>query len=145
MPVYNVNVEIVDAQNRKTSKNYETQDLADFAAALVAADTLVDALALITEGDILSYIVSQRIVYTDTVTAGANADEGGTFVLRKADNRHCAHKIPMPIAAIRQPDGSLDIEDASVIAYFGNFMDAGDFVMSDGEVVTTVISGKLDR
>lgn len=145
MPVYDVNVEIVDAQNRKTRKSYETQELTDFAAALVAAAALVDDLAVLTEGDVLSYNVSQRIVYTDTVTAGANVDEAGTFVVRKADNRYASHKIPMPISAIRESDGSLNIADSSVIAYFANFKDGGDFTLSDGELITGIVAGKLDR
>lgn len=145
MPVYDLSVELVDAQNRPARKRYTSQNLVDFPAALVAAAALVDDLAVLTEGDILSYNVAQRIVYTDTVTAGANVDEGGTFVVRKADNRSASHKVPMPIAAIRQPDGSLNIEDATVIAYFGNFQAAGDWTVSDEEEVIALLSGKLDR
>ncbi len=145
MPVYDLSVELVDAQNRPARKRYTSQTLTDFPAALTAAASLVDDLAVLTEGDILSYQVSQRVVYTDTVTAGANADEGGTFVVRKADNRNASHKVPMPIAAIRNADGSLDIADASVTDYFAHFYAAGDWTVSDEEEVIALLSGKLDR
>lgn len=145
MPVYDLSVEMVDAQNRKAYKRYTSQNIADFPAALTAASGLVDDLAAITEGDILSYSVSQRIIYTDTVTPGANVDEAGTFVVRKADNRSASHKVPMPIAAIRNPDGTLDIENASVTDYFANFYAAGDWTISDEEEVIALLSGKLDR
>jgi hypothetical protein len=42
-------------------------------------------LAVLTEMRILAYHVSQRIVFTDAVTAGANKDEGLNLTLRKAD------------------------------------------------------------
>jgi hypothetical protein len=145
MPVYDLSVELVDAQNRPARKRYTSQVLADFPAALTAAAALVDDLAVVTEGDILSYNVSQRVVYTDTVTSGANVDEGATFVVRKADNRSASHKIPMPIAAIRLADGSIDITDTSVTDYFANFYAAGDWTISDEEEVIALLAGKLDR
>jgi hypothetical protein len=147
MPVYEVSFELVDAQNRKASKRFETQTLADFAAADTAASALLTDLVAITEGRVLSQIISERTVISDTVTAGANVDEGGTLVVRKEDNRLGVLKVPMPIAAIRNSDGTLDITNALVTAYTDNFKVAptGSFTFSDGELITELVAGRLDK
>jgi hypothetical protein len=145
MPVYGLTVEIADAANRKTRKNYISQTLADWAAAQAAQAALITDLMAICEGDVLSSTLSLRTVETDTVVSGANVDEGATFVVRKADNYNASHKVPMPDASIRNTDGTINIADSLVIDYFANFLSAGDWTVSDEEVVTVVLGGTLDR
>lgn len=146
MPTYTVRYEMVDAYNRRTSKTFETvSTMADETAALAAAAGLATDLANLTELDILAYNVSQRIVYTDSVTAGANKDEGVTFVLRKVDNYNDDIKVPGPINSIFDANGNADLTDAAVSAFLSNFLAGGDFTFSDGEQATEAIKGTLDK
>lgn len=145
MPVYKVAFELRDSQNRKARKVYETQDLADYAAAQTAAAALAADLAAISQGDVLAYTISERIVYTDAATAGSNVDEGAHIVARKDDNYNVSLAIPMPEASIRNADGTIDIESALVTDYTSNFTAAGDFTVSDGELIVELIGGTLDR
>jgi len=145
MPEYQLSVIIADSSNRVTRKTYISQDLTDFPAAITAAAALVTDLKAISEGECLSQTLSQRSVLSDSAEAGANVDEGATFVLRKADNYNASHKVPMPLAAIRNTDGTIDITAATVTDYFDNFMSAGDWTVSDGEVITSLLGGTLDK
>lgn len=146
MPEYTVTFSMVDAYQRTASKEFVTVDtLADETEALAAAAALATDLGNITELDILSYTVSQRIVYTDTVVAGANRDEGVTFQLRKSDNFLGTIKVPGPINSIFQSDGSVILTDAAVSAFISNFLTGGDFTFSDGEQATAVVKGSLDK
>lgn len=147
MTAYSVVYELEDAYHRKTRKTFETvADIADEASALAVADALADDLAALTGLDVLGYSVGQRIVYTDTVTAGSNKDAGVTFVLRKPDNRNADIKVPGPLTTIFDANGNADITNTLVTNFLNNFADGvGDFTFSDGEQWSTIISGKLDE
>lgn len=145
MTTYLVSYELVDAYGRSARKAFETADLVDFSAALTAASGMGADLAGLSELDVLSYTVSQRVPYTDTVVPGANRDEGVTFVLRKEDNKKASIKVPGPINAIFDGLGNADITDGAVTAFLANFLTGGDFVFSDGEQATVILSGVLDK
>jgi len=112
---------------------------------LIAAAALAADLAAITEAEILSYTVALRTVYNDTVTTGGNRDEGATLVIRKEDNFKGILKVPAPINAIFDSIGNVDITNAAVTAFVSNFLTGADFVFSDGEQGTALLSGRLDK
>jgi len=146
MPVYEVSFEMVDAYQRSAKKAWETvSTIADETAALAAAAGLATDLGNLTELDILAYTVKQRVVYTDTVVAGANRDEGVTFQLRKADNFRGTIGVPGPINGIFNPDGTVILTDAAVAAFISNFLVGGDFTFSDGEQAVALLRGTLDK
>lgn len=146
MPTFTVSYELVDFYKRKGTKRYETTaTMTDFAAAQAAAAALATDLANITEMEILAYSVGERTVYSDSVISGANKDEGVTFTMRKLDNQNAALKVPAPINAIFNEDGTVDLLDAAVTAYVANFMSGADFTFSDGEQASQLVSGRLDK
>jgi hypothetical protein len=51
----------------------------------------------------------------------------------------------MPAAAIVNPDGSIDIADEDVLAYVALFETAGHLRVSEGNYVTALLSGSLDK
>lgn len=144
MPNYLVKYSLVDSMGRPGTKTLETQVLVDQAAALTAAASMAILLDDVTEMRIKSYTVSERIVYTDTFEAGANRDEGASITVEKADNYNAPHNIPAPVQAMRLPDGTVDLTNAALIAYFAEFEATGDFQLSDGEVITSVVRGTID-
>jgi len=146
MPVYTTSFELVDAYGRPASKSWETvATMADETAALAAAAALAADVANLTELEILAYKVSQRVVYTDSVDAGANRDEGVTFQMRKIDNFLGNIKVPGPINAIFNLDGTVDLTNAAVAAFISNFLSGGDFTFDDGEQASAVVKGSLDK
>jgi len=146
MPEYQVTYEMIDAYNRRTRKTFHTvATMADETAALAAAAALATDLGNLTELDILAYSVAQRVVYTDTVVAGANKDEGVTFTLRKVDNFNDDIKVPGPINSIFDGNGNVIATDAAVTAFLANFLTGGDFTFSDGEQAQALVKGTLDK
>lgn len=145
MPAYSVMFELIDDYNRKTRKTFETvPTTADEAAAQAAAAALATDLGNITEARILAYTVARRTVYTDSVTTGANRDEGAILSLRKEDNYLDAIRVPAPINAIFNADGTVDLANGAVTAFVANFLTGGDFTFSDGEQASELVSGYLE-
>ena len=145
MPEYIVTMELQDSENRRGRKVYKTQaGVVDHVAAVTAANSLAVDLSALTELEVLAHTVSLRTIYSDSVDAGANIDEGATFSLNKTDNYRASHKVPGPVAAVRNGDGTIDVTNAAVTDYFDNFKAAGDFTVSDGELIDAVLSGTLD-
>lgn len=150
MPEFQVTYELVDDYNRSGRKTFLTaSSTADFAAAAAAAAALAVDVAVLTEMRILAYSVSQRIAYTDAVTAGANRDEGVTFTLRKPDNLKDDIKIPAPINSIFDELGNVITSPslpAAVSDFLDNFADGtGSFTFSDGEQWSEFVKGVLDK
>jgi hypothetical protein len=143
MAIFPVSFALVDAYGRPAPKRFDV-NAADHAAAMTAAGALATDLAGITELRILSYVVGERVTYNDTVDAGANRDEGVTLSVRTADNEKAVIKVPGPVNAIFNPDGSVDLTDGAVTAFIANYL-AGTVLVDDGETVTELISGRLDK
>lgn len=143
MTQYSVGYTLEDAYGRNTSKKYLVEAV-DVAAARTAASDMAADLAQLTEAQILWYTVAEKITYSDTVDAGANKDEGVTFVVRKTDNEKATIKVPAPINAIFNTDGTVDLTNSAVSSFMANFL-SGVFLVSDGEVVDSLLSGRLDE
>ena len=143
MAEFLVTYSLVDAYDRSATKRF-TVEAIDHATALTEAGLMAADLADLTELDILWYVVGDKVVYTDTVVAGANRDEGITLSVRKADNEKAVIKVPGPINAVLNPDGTVDMANAAITAFVANFL-SGVFRISDHEVVTDALSGKLDK
>lgn len=142
MPTFETTYAMVDAYNRATSKRLDLV-AADVGAAITLAGDVAADLAGVSGARILSYTVKVRTVYNDVVTAGSNKDEGATISVRTADNERAIFTIPAPEATIFNADGSVDLVDAAFAAFSANYVN-GDILVDDGEVVTEIISGRLD-
>jgi hypothetical protein len=146
---FNLAVVLEDDYGRQTRKRYELAPITDvdvgaeyILARAIAAGLMTD-LGGISEARILSWELSERVAYSDTVTTGANVDEGLTLVVRKADNFKAILKVPAPINSIFDAQGNVDILDAAVTAYHANFVT--DVTLSDGELSAELLSGRLDK
>ena len=146
---FRVDVVLEDDYSRQTRKSFELAEISDvdagaeFIAGRAVAVALVTDLAALTEMRILSWEISERVAYSDSVTTGANVDEGLTLVVRKPDNYKAILKVPGPINSVFDAEGKADITDASITAYYANF--TADVTLSDGELATELLSGRLDK
>lgn len=134
---------LVDAYGRNARKVYFFE-AADHSTALVEAGLFNADLEAISGLRVLKYNVGQDVAVSDTADATANRDEGATFSVRKADNDKAVVKVPGPVDSIRNPDGTIDITATAVTNFFDNFL-SGVVRVSDGEVMTELISGTLDQ
>lgn len=148
MPVYNVHVELVDDYGRVGRKSYKTiSTVASHIDAVTAAAALMVDLEALTEMRVVAYSVGLRTIESDTVTTGANKDEGITLSVRKVSGYRDILKVPGPLNSVINTDGTVDISDALVTNYYDNFETAGgSFTFSDGEQAEAsgLISGRLD-
>lgn len=151
MTVFLLHVTMVDDYGRTTRKQFETEDISDidlgdeYLAANVFAGTLLTALMALSEAQVLYYTLGREVTSGDTVVVGANVDEGLTAIARKLDNKLTVLKVPAPVNAVFNPDGTLDILDALVTAYTDHFKVGGGFTTSDGENITDLVRGRLDK
>lgn len=144
MAQFGLVLSLVDAYGGRSNRSV-TVEAADFAGASTVASGFVSDYGDVTGMRILWYTLSEKQVwFGDTPDAGANRDAGMTFSMRKADNELASFQLPAPILGIITPDGNLDLTHAGVTALMSNFL-SGAVRISDHEVVTELVSGKLDR
>ena len=77
--------------------------------------------------------------------AGSNVDSGVTVSCSLAAGGKAALKWPMPDPTLINPDGSLDLTAEAVTNLEDGYKAGGEALISDGEIVTAFISGKLDK
>lgn len=145
MPNFVATVTMIDSKNRQCTKRYETEtDVLLTAQTAVAA--LVTDLELVTDLGVVTvtYSVSDDALASSADPA-SNIDTGATFRCRLDDGKIAAHKVPgFPLAKVGT-GGAIDCADVDVVAYFDNFLLAGDFTLSDGQTITAVLTGMLDK
>lgn len=150
MTRFTLNVTLQDDYGRITRKSFLTEDIseADLGAEYLVAegfkDTLLPALAALSEAEVMYSNLGSEEAYSDTATVGANKDEGITLVALKVNNKKAVLKVPAPMNSVINADGTVDILDALVTAYTAHFHVSGGFTVSDGENITGLVRGRLD-
>jgi hypothetical protein len=142
---FKAQVVLIDSMGREVTKNYECE-------ATVLATAQTDVAALITTLEAITDLGVVKVNYSvmdaseaSAAAAGSNRDVGATFKLRAADGGTISHKVPGFDATIADGAGNIDPEDEAVVAYFANFLSAGAFTLNDGEVITAILSGSMDK
>jgi lipoprotein signal peptidase len=138
-------VSFVDGFGRQTTKRIETTatTIADaqsqVAAYLVDLNPLTDLQAV---GATFS-MKDPGQVFVGTATS--NLDVGATFRVRLESGKLASHKIAgFPLSLVGS-GGAINVADALVQAYFNNFKTTGELRLSDGEAITDVETGELDK
>lgn len=137
-------VTLIDSLNTTVTKRYECE-ATTLAQAAIDMNLLLADLQAITDLGIVSVTYSEKDE-TEAAAAAASSsvDAGATFRLRLADSSVAVHKVPgFPIGKVGS-NRNIDVSDADVAAYFDNFLAAGAFTLSDGEVITSILSGSFD-
>lgn len=143
MPVYDAYVGLRDAYNRRSTKRFQISVIDHPTAVTAMADFCAD-LAAATEAEILEHSVALKTTYSDTADAGANLDEGITLSAELTSGKRAVIKVPAPVKTPVNADGTVDITNAIITDLAANFT-SGVFLVSDGETVSSILSGKLDR
>lgn len=143
MPIYPVNVSGIDAYNGSFSKRFEVESL-DYATALTDAAAMIADLETLCAGAVLTYTVATKVEEDETPEALSNRDEGLTFTMDLGAGKKATLKLPAPVKTSVQPDRSVDLTNAAVVAFLAHWI-AGPFKISDGEEAVGVIKGVLDK
>ena len=133
----------VDAYQRNVSKSFNLRG-ADYAAALANLTALLTDFLPVSGMRVVTTTLSEKVTRTDAATAGANRDEGATLTVLNSLGEKSTLKIPCPEEGYRNPDGTIDIEDAEVVAYFENFLSTGSAFIDRDLSAVELLSGKLD-
>lgn len=140
---------LVDDYNREVTKRIEIKEQLTLADYTTVGNTIINALADVTDLAIVraDLVLGDWIALADTPVAGANVDVGGTFQCELAGeaNRKASHKIPGIKAAFVGAQGTIDPDQATLVTYLAQYLEANDALLSDGESVGNWIKGTLDR
>lgn len=144
MPQYKLNIQLEDAYTRRTTRRF-TVDAVDQATAMTNAAAFVDDYAAFSEAEILKWSLAEETTYADAVIAGANIDEGVTLTVEiNNSEKRAAIKIPAPGNSVINADGSVDLTATIVTDFIAHFT-SGFVLVSDGETVTALKKGVLDK
>lgn len=139
-----VRITMVDDYGRTLGKGVETLDTV-IATAITHVGAYLTALNAVSDAGWSKQDYLAAGVVTQAPGAGANRDVGATLKVTLDNGKHYPFRIPMPKAAIINADGSVDVADADVLALIALFETAGYLRVSDGNFITAVLSGSLDK
>lgn len=139
-----ISLTAIDAYGRTTSKRFEN-NRATIADAVTDAGTLVTAWQAVSDLGITKYEIAQATAQSVSAQAGSNLDTGGTVHVSLDNSKLYAIKIPGIKASLINTDGSIDLADEDLIAYVAQFLTGGHLRMSEGNYVTGMRYGELDK
>ena len=145
MPIYAVTFQIMDEENRTTSREV-LFNVADETALLVAAGLMETDLEAMMKSAIQSYTYRRTVVVSNSPAAGSNIDAGATFRFNSALPISPTVKVPDPVDAIKNGQGGIDLADALVVAWFANY-NPGDCVVNitNPTQPASMAAGTLDK
>jgi hypothetical protein len=112
------------------------------AAAIVAADAIVAAMAALSDAVCLGYSLSYTKFETEPATpdAASRVEEKGFFSWRTANARSTTFTIPAIKDSLLTPSGKIDPADALIIALDAVVVGAGSvFAGADGSDITGLL------
>jgi len=137
-------ITMVDDYGRSLTKGVETVDTV-LATAITHVGAYLTALNAVSDGGWQKQDYLSAGVVTQAPGTGANRDVGATLRVSLDNGKNYAFRIPMPKAGIINADGSIDIADSDVLALIALFESSGYLRVSEGNYVTGVLGGSLDK
>lgn len=142
-----VSIQLKDSMGRTTNRVYGLTEATTVGTAATDAAALAALVDAASELGINKVTLLWNCDVTPTAaTAGSNVDEGGTVsgwlntYIKKG-----SLKVPAPLAAARNADGTLDLAQAALAALLADFITTtGHASISDGETVASWIKGVVD-
>lgn len=145
MAIYAVTFQIMDEENRTTSREV-LFSVADETALLAAAALHETDLQAMMKSGIQSYTYRRTVDVSNAPAASSNIDAGATFRFNSTLPIAPTVKVPDPVDAIKDGQGGIDLANALVIAWFANY-NPGDAVVNitNPTQPTSVAQGSLDK
>lgn len=136
---------LMDSYGRVTTKQVETL-YSDLATAQTQLGNWATDFAAVTDLELVEITYSLK----DNADAfagasGSNLDVGATFTVLLESGKNAPHKIPGFPASLVGGQGTIDVTQSEVVAYFANYQNPQGCALSDGEQIASVVKGQLDR
>lgn len=149
---FGMTISFVDNGGNQVTREYmmktEIATYDDAAAAAAAMIPLVDALTGAAISQYRVFQVFQETAFTLPVDAGVQVEDRATFsfLLAGAGSKKAAINVPAPIIGLFMANSGpganiIDVNDAAVVAFAGQFLGASDFRISDGEATLRLLAG----
>jgi hypothetical protein len=133
-----------DAYGRSTRRSFKFDDI-DLSTAAVNVGLWVAAYQAVTKLQVVESRLTDVQTYAGAPEATANVDEGATFrAALDTPNKYASVTIVGVKDAARGPNGVIDMTDVDIAAWAA-FYTSGLVTASDGETVTAIESGVLDK
>jgi len=143
--MWTVNVILVDDLGRQTRKTLQNT-VATLADALTAVGAWASAYVAIADlGIVQANLIQIDYSEASAAVAGSNIDTGAAFKVALTNGGFASHHIPGLKQSLAIPGGGIDVTDADILTYFGLFEAGGSWRLSDGESITSVVSGQMDK
>jgi len=137
-------VVLIDSLNTQVTKRYECEATTLAQAAIDMTPLLADLTAISDLGVVSVTFSEKDETFASAAGANSSVDAGATFRVRLDNGKVASHKVPgFPISKVSS-NRNIDVADVDVAAYFANFETAGAFTLSEGNVITAVLSGTFD-
>ena len=132
-----------DAFNGKTTRTFYLS-AADYTTARADADSNLTAIQAISLGGVIKDELTERTDVAGVPGAEANIDVDATFNWDLGAGKTSSTQLPMPVYSIINSDRTVDVTNVNVVAWTDGYT-SGNILVSDGEVVQSVIGGTLDK
>lgn len=147
MAIFTCSIKFTDSRKRSTRRSFQIS-AATLAAAETIADSVVSALADVSDARVEEYGLLWKKAVTDAEASVSNIDEGMTVRINQVDSltglpSFASFNIPAPEASIIDDDGDLVLDEADVAALEDALQTPG--VLVAGESVVSFHSGYLDK
>jgi hypothetical protein len=147
--MWSVTLHFKDHWNREASKRFELDEttLADAIDAVSGVGGLLTALNAVTNLQYLKATFSQDDAtgaFAGSADTLNSRDIGATFTVMCANGKKAAVKVPGFIGTLANDDGSINVSGSEVAALFAHFI-TGNFKVSDGQAITEVLKGSMDK
>ena len=140
----NLTLTVVDGYGRRSARKFEgtatTVSQAQTDRAALQADFAAVSLC---GAQMATYSVNE--VISEAVETGANIDAGGTLHCRLNNGKLYGLKIPAIDPQLVNSDSTIKIDNAAITAYVANFESGGAYRVSEGNYITAIEYGELDR
>lgn len=135
---------MVDFFGRQCNKTYNLRG-ATYAIAVANMALLLTDVEAATGARVVSTMLTEKLTVTDVATADSNRDAGITLSVLNSIGEKSTIKLPAPEMGYINPDGTVDITDAEIVALYENFLAAGTAFVDRDLSAVEILSGKLDE
>ncbi len=136
---------MLDAYGRKTRKTFELKSsVTTLAAAQTALGNIITDIEAVSDANVSQAVI--RDIHLYNVAGGGNIDEGIVAQFLMENGSKDVVRIPAPNkAALVSGTDVLDVTFQGWADFTANLLSAGDFRISEGESVDTLLSGYLEK
>lgn len=141
---FDVSFTLRDAYTRTTTRRF-TNTRADIADAITDTATMLGYLEALSKMAVVKTEIIKVTTYSTSPESGANVDAGGTLHARLNNGKLYPMRVPALDPALVNTDGSVKLGETAVTNFVGAFASGQNWTVSEGNTVSAVEYGELDR